>query len=194
MEGKISAAHFFKQFKKEMCENKYFSVYKRGGKSYTQFIIKDIIKNIIEKNNLIFQTEYYRIDCVGYTQRKSEIAEEANFVGLKPYLWDLHLSVEHENEHDKWLDEVNKLVHIKCPLKVVIGYAPFDCRNEIEEKKLKLAASLIERTLVFDDKSNEEFLIILGNGKGQKAKRKYTEFDFRGYLFNYSEHAFNEIK
>lgn len=63
---------------------------------------------------------------------------------LSAHLWDLELAVEHENSKQDWTDEVIKLIHVKCPLKVVISYNYCDERETTERKKLDFIANWMQ--------------------------------------------------
>ena len=70
-----------------------------------------------------------------------------------------------------------KLIHLNCPLRVIIGYNNADNRDK-DMDKLNFALDAIQRIEAYESMSGE-ILIILGNcGKG------YKNFDYRGYVFS----------
>lgn len=135
-------------------------------------LVTQIIKNIIEKYKLTPQTEYFRIDVSGWISYWNEIANEASELGLRPHLWDLKIAVEHENDSSDWTDELVKLAHIRCPLKVVIGYVPCDMREAegLEDKRLNFAAKLLQKVEAFVPAAKEQYLVILGNSAPKHSK------------------------
>lgn len=102
--------------------------------------------------------------------------------------------MEHENSKADWLDEVIKLEHLKCPLKVVIEYNYCDMRGEEEIERLNVTARWMKVIAAYDANSKEEFLIISGNGEAKKDKAiKCDKFDYRGYLYNFGTGEFYRI-
>ena len=120
-------------------------------------IIEEILTDLDKSTNvgeIEVNREYYRIDYIGWKQRKKELSTRET--GLKPYLWELLFAVEHENDSRDWLDEVCKLAFIRCPLRVVIGY---DTSNAAT--KFEVAKDILAKTKAFTGE-DQEFLIILG--------------------------------
>jgi hypothetical protein len=174
----------------------YLEVYRNHEPAFTELVNKNIIHHIIEDGTgFVTQHEYFRIDSIGYQHRYLEIPEEsAKKVGFNRHFWDLKVAVEHENNKQDWMDEVVKLVHIRCPLKVVIGYNYCDQREAPEWNKLAFIAEWMQRVSAFDKNANEEFLIIIGNGAPKdKTHSTYERFDYRGYLYNAAEGKFERI-
>ena len=124
---------------------------------YTKCCIKKSLKEINSK--IEFSHEYYRIDTIGWIQRKSEL--DTGESTLAPHLWDLVAAVEHENNAKEWLDEVCKLAYIRCPLRVVIGYG-----MEHFDEKIAAVKEILAKTNAFTD-DKQEFLIILGKHKDE---------------------------
>ena len=111
---------------------------------------------------------------------------------LNPHLWDLCIAVEHENDPEDWTDELIKLAHISCPLRVIIGYAPCDDRMEGEMRRLKLAAMWLNKTSAFATGSGE-FLLVFGNSAANDRSVDYDFYDYRGYQFDYESNEFTRI-
>lgn len=192
---KFDAHWFFEQYTKKITWEKYSVSYKHDAK-FTPFVI-DVINEIIEdQTNWKHQNEYFRIDAVGWETHYADIQEEANAVGLTPHLWNLKIAVEHENNKKDWTDELIKLMQIRCPLKVVIGYNYYDQRAANELKKLHIAAKMIQATESYRSiaKDEEEILLIIGNGCSRKTgKSDYTSFDYRGYLYDFKTESFFQL-
>ena len=174
---------------------KLFDIYKHNAE-YTAAITK-IIYGIIEKAGYTHQNEYFRIDAVGWVSHFEDMKKEAKDAGfdIKPHLWDLKIAVEHENDKSDWSDEVMKLIHVKCPLKVVIAYSYSDERGEIERKKLNFLADQMKKISAFSTgKGKEQYLIILGNGCNHKTRvPDYKDFGYIGYLYNWDDGCFHEV-
>lgn len=172
-----------------------YEVYTCDEPGFTKIVNKTLIHSIIQKAGLTPQHEYLRIDTVGWRGRYTELEEQrSKEVRLNRHLWDLEIAVEHENNKKDWLDELVKLIHIRCPLKVVIGYNHCDERDTGELEKLAYAAECMNMLKAFGSDCGEEYLIIIGNGEpGDKSKGGYTSFDYRGYLYNYGKKKFERL-
>ena len=159
-------------------------------------MIKKIINQIIKDAGYEAQNEYFRIDAVGWTSHFEDMrdAPENKELGMKPHLWDLKIAVEHENSKSDWSDEVMKLIHVKCPLKVIISYSYSDERGDIERKKLDFIAKWMQEIDALQKGTDEEYLIILGNGCNHKTGGSdYSDFGYVGYLYNWSTKRFEEL-
>ena len=158
-----------------------------NSKTFTDFIIFQINK-IIETQGLRPQNEYFRIDSMGYKARWQELPERKDF---NRHLWDLEIAVEHENNSKDWLDEVIKLAHICCPLRVVIGYVP--CNNRDKDMLLlNYTSEALKKLNCIDNVLKGEFLIILGNCKTNKETEKY--FHYKAYILDTTEFQFKELE
>ena len=196
MDAKDFFNQFIANFKEDMIDENgktYLEIYKKESTAFTKLITK-IISQIIKEKGWHSQTEYFRIDVIGWESDHSTIKDECARLGMTPHLWDLKIAVEHENNKYDWLDELVKLAHIQCPLKVLIGYASCDERTDIEKEKLALAYTCLSKTKAFDSTANEEFLIILGNGSAHhKSSGSYDKFDYRGYVLSNRNTRFIEL-
>ena len=199
----MNAITFFSQFGDEVKETviyddgrSYFEIYKNDEPTFTKIINKIVVPKIIKSDGLECQNEYFRIDTIGWKAKYQKIPEDrAKRIGMIRHLWDLKIAVEHENDKSDWTDELIKLAHIRCPLKVVIGYVHCDERNEIEAEKLRYAYDCLKQINAFDLYANEEFLIVLGNGAPHKNKKDtYNKFDYRAYLLSKEEKRFIEMR
>jgi hypothetical protein len=171
----------------------FLDLYRNNEPAYTELVNKYIVHKIIEDAGMTAQHEYFRIDTVGWITRYQEMAEEAHKLDLSAHLWDLEIAVEHENSKQDWTDEVIKLIHVKCPLKVVISYSHCDERDTTEWKKLKFIARWMQEVKAFAKGSDEEYLLIFGNCFNSKTKADYDTFDYRGYLYNRQTRRFDRI-
>ena len=197
----LDAMEFYRSFKESVVENRihkdgktFFDIY-RHDSAFTDLVNKKLIHEIVRNSGLTVQHEYFRIDTVGWDGKYLLLDEKrAKEVGLNRHLWDLKIAVEHENDKKDWLDELIKLVHIRCPLKVIIGYNYCDQRDEPEREKLAYAAECMRMVKAFHATEEEEYLVILGNGVPKDTKAAlYTSFDYRGYLYNHIERQFERI-
>ncbi len=156
--------------------------------SFTTFIISEINK-IIKSQNYQSQNEYYRIDAMGYTSRQKELPKQSD-IKLNQHLWDLEIAVEHENDHRDWLDEVIKLAHICCPLRVVIGYMPMNLRNN-DIEYLDHAAKALQMLKCRDNLLSGEFMVILGNSNTKGNPEYY--FNYKAYVLNKDNLSFEKL-
>ncbi len=172
---------FFDEFSKIFEANSEFL--QQANQSYqhntefTNFIIERI-NQIIKSRGWVAQNEYFRIDCMGYKSRYKELEKTS---GLTPHLWDMEIAVEHENDDKDWLDEVIKLAHVCCPLRVVIGYVPEDKRSD-DQNLLDYAANALKRLKCVDNVTRGEFMIILGNSNTKGKVENY--FNYQAYILN----------
>ena len=201
------AKRFWTEFKKiianEIAQNANFmDIYKSNRYTHIMNDADGVIYNTIKAidSSMNFQKEYLRVDVTAWKSvfdGKHDWHDAENWKEkfrerhLKPHLWNLYFAVEHENKHEDWLDEVLKLAHLRCPLKVVIGYVPAGKRNNDysgDKERLELAVECLKWTKAYERQPDtyvnngggyEEFLVILGNCSG-----KYDEPNYKGYLFN----------
>ena len=179
---------FFDNFQMTFSPNSYFrekavNCY-NCNTTFTTFIIGRI-NEIIESMGYSSQNEYLRIDAIGYT-KKENLESRA---GLNVHLWDLQIAVEHENDSKDWLDEVVKLSHICCPLRVVIGYAPAESRNK-DGERLEYASNILRQLRCKDNLKHGEFMVILGNS-GVKMQDDY--FNYKAYVLNSETFIFEHL-
>ncbi len=185
----FDAQWFFDEFTKAVVWHKYADDYKNDA-NFTPRVISVINQIIEDGTGWKHQNEYFRIDAVGWESHFHDVKEIANEAGLNAHLWNLKIAVEHENNKRDWTDEVMKLMQIRCPLKVVIGYNYYNIRQENEQKKLDAAAKMITSAASYRSvaRDREQILLIIGNGcSSVTGKSDYTDFDYRGYLFDYTQ-------
>lgn len=171
----------------------FLDLYRNNEPAYTELVNKYIVHKIIKDAGMTPQHEYFRIDTVGWITRYQEMSEEAHKLDLSAHLWDLEIAVEHENSKQDWTDEVIKLIHVKCPLKVVISYSCCDERDTTEWEKLDFIARWVQEVKALAKGNDEEYLFIFGNCFDSKTKADYDTFDYRGYLYNRQTRHFDRI-
>lgn len=155
---------------------------------FTNKFVKVFLPRIMkEKDTTEIKLEYYRVDIVAYNnERKKEAEEAAKDLGLtykefKPYLWDLEIALEHENDREEWLDELVKLSYINCPLRIVISYA----LEENKEKCLSLAATVLQKIVRSNTPVGQEFMLILG--KSDIPHDQVNEKTYEAYIYKDGE-------
>ncbi len=182
----MKADEFYKRFVDKVRENaRYedkllFDVYTSDMKAYIKAVNKKFVPQILTELNLSVENEYFKIDTIGWMPPEFEdedISRKAHELKLNTYLDDLMVAVEHEMDKSCWIYKLVKLAHIRCPLKVIVAYAPCDKRDE-DIKKVEFAYECLTKMNVFLPDSDEEFLVILGNAVSDEC----SSFDFRGYL------------
>lgn len=182
----MKAEEFYKRFVDKVKVNaRYedkllFDVYTSDMKAYIKAINKKFIPRILNELNLSAENEYFKIDTIGWMPSEfddADMGKKARELKLNTPLMDLMVAVEHEIDKSAWIYKLVKLAHIRCPLKVIVGYAQCDKRDE-DMKKAEFAYECLTKLNIFLPNSDEEFLIILGNA----ASELCSEFDFRGYL------------
>ena len=189
-----NAESFFKEFVERVTWEEYHQSYLSDAE-FTP-VITNVIKKNIGKMGWTATTEYFRIDVIGYESKWKDVEKNAHDVGLGAYLWNMKVAVEHENSKSAWTDELIKLMQIRCPLKVIITYNYYDERPVGDQRKLDVAADLMQKVDSFENikRDGEEILIIIGNGCSKKTKKSdYKSFDYRGYLFNYNSNKYVEL-
>ena len=171
----------------------FLDLYRNNEPAYTELVNKYIVHKIIEDAGMTAQHEYFRIDTVGWITRYQKMEQKAHELKLSAHLWDLEIAVEHENSKQNWTDEVIKLIHVKCPLKVVISYNSCDERDTTEWEKLDFIAHWMQEVKALAKGNDEEYLLIFGNCFNSKTKADYDVFDYRGYLYNWQKQRFDRI-
>ena len=183
---------FFSNFSKIF--NDQSSLRQEAVKSYAKnseftVFITNQINNIIEVMGYEHQNEYYRIDALGYTSQKNKLDI---MKGFKAQCWDLKIAVEHENDPEEWLDEVIKLAHICCPLRVIIGYVPMHLREKGDSIRLEYAANALKRLDCSDNVVHGEFMVILGNCDTKGEEQNF--FNYKAYVLNRETFAFENLE
>ena len=200
----MDAREFYRSFVEHTCENTiwsgeqgkgrtYLQVYMTDQVAYTELVNKLIIHGILRRGGYKVQHEYFRVDTIGWQDAGRNSGDDTHSYGLNRHFWDLLAAVEHENDEADWADELIKLAHLRCPLKVVVGYNYCDCRQE-DMARLRLAAGWLKGIRAYDPSSREEYLVILGNCRAKDLHNPgYSSFDYRGYVYNYESESFERV-
>lgn len=183
----MTAKEFWKSFS-ESLQGKRAEAEKawKYNKDYTEFII-GMMEEMLCGAGFKTSKEYYRIDLTGWSQLRHKIESDApkneNY-DFQSYLWDLDVAIEHENNDKLWMDEVIKLAHVACGLRVVIGYVPVGLKGK-QLDYLDYISRAINDNLKAKRNMDKNFLIILGDSK-VKAKDEmcnYTPYVWNGEKF-----------
>lgn len=199
----MEAREFWESFKRLVEENSakledVWSERSESGKGENPFTkeIKQVItqainqaKGVVGVNTYYTQKEYYRIDLIGWEQKKdNNYYEINNDLGyqLNKHAWNFDIAVEHENDEKDWSDEVIKLAYIFCKLRVVIGYFPY-MKNENEKWKLQqeylnAVTKTIGQLSCKENMEHGDFMIILGD-VGGKAEDGFKKLVYTPYLY-----------
>lgn len=195
----MNGKEFYAEFVKRTAEDtiwrgrSYREIYKADEVSFTELVNKHIIHGILRDGGYRVQHEYFRVDTIGWQEAECVPPGEEAGLGLNRHFWNLLAAVEHENNPADWADELIKLAHLRCPLKVVVGYTPCDRRAD-DLGRLGLAAGWMRGLAAYDPRAGEEYLAILGNSQARdRGAPGYESFDYRGYLYDYEKEAFVRI-
>lgn len=81
-------------------------------------VIRYMLNDVPEHGDFKVDSEYFKIDLIGYTTKWSEVKEKGK---KRQHDWKLKIAYEHENSN-KWDDELCKLCHIVADLRVISSY------------------------------------------------------------------------
>lgn len=189
----MTAQEFWKQFSTILLKSKDDAIKVwASSKEYTIFILGKIA-DFLKKQKFETSKEYYRIDLTGWTQLKGDKYKLFADKAFENYLWDLEVAIEHENNDKSWMDEVVKLLHINCPLRVVIGYLPLKENDKQQQYLDEITTQIITTKAVNDLASleNGDFMIIIGDSKCDSDKNKYC--NYQAYVFNKNHKKFERL-
>lgn len=192
MEHIVTAKSFFEDFNQIVHDNKANKCY-LDDKKFTSRVTQYICE-ILDGYKLETQQEYFRIDIIGYESHYQDIQNKRKDP-ITPYAWDLKVAVEHENNDKLWMDEIVKLAHVFCDLRVVIGYLPENKRAKGEDEKcLAYVVDILKKHCecfrTMKDRSRE-FLVIIGNSNTKGNPELF--FHYKGYVFNPENEMFELI-
>lgn len=193
----MNAEAFWSSFKAMLTDDFLRQARKKwdNHKKFTNFILphlSDILSdNGFEKEH---QREYFKIDLIGWQQRKDEL-EESPRIGdyqLNRHFWHLGVAVEHENNSRDWTYELVKLLYINCPLRVVIGYLPKELNAAEQKQILDYAAAVVTKANADANgalvRKGQEYLLILGTAA---APSIYTPYLYKASGFEPLEGSLN---
>ena len=151
-------------------------------KDYTETIVNAVSKLLSRKYQV--SKEYYRIDLTAWKQLRKSENDKILYNGFEKHLWDLEVAVEHENSSVSWMDEVVKLLHINCPLRVVIGYLPIGQRDNHKVYLDKITEQIKETKAVntYESLKKGEFMIIIGNSNCHGNEKEFCRY--KAYVFD----------
>jgi hypothetical protein len=185
----LKAQEFYNYFLQKLAEDGEDALEKyKDNREWTEYLTETFKYILKDKYEYKAIREYLRVDMIGWSCGNSDWGDKGwtnsknNTLGINEHCWDLEIAIEYENDPKDWMDEVIKLCHIKCGLKVVIGYSDRKKRT-LDIEKLKLAAKHMNNLKFGKPDSSEEFLVILGNAGFSKDEEDIS-FDFRPYVFN----------
>ena len=181
-------AEFCKIFEKESPTRKEAIEKYTNNSAFTTFVI-DEINSIITNMGYVPQNENFRIDASGY-ELKHENLEKVK--GFNLHCWNLKIAVEHENDPKDWLDEIIKIAHICCSLRVVIGYIPMKSRDTLDMERLKYSQKALKELDCKNNLQNGELLVILGNSGTGNNKNNY--FNYKAYVFDPETFSFRNLE
>ena len=192
----ITAFEFFEAFKKIFSDPNLLPLFKDAWKDRTRFteLVMPKISQILSAKKYSTQCEYFKIDVIGWSDRKGEpdyinIKQPSNNA-LNTHFWHLGVAVEHENDHKDWTYELVKLLYINCPLRVVIGYYPEDLSDDDLASTIKYASRIVSlanknRSLIRND---QQYLLILG--RNHKDPEKLGVDTYSAYCYNTKRRKF----
>ena len=185
----MKAQEFWERFKENIYQNSELVSTWDNTKDFTNSIMDKLENNVIVDKNIKTEREYFRIDLVGYIKKESTKTLHWN---LQKYSWDLEVAVEHENDYRLWVDEVVKLAHIVCPLRVVIGYLPKNSEKYSHEVVLKKVVENLKEVKAWESSSKTgDFMIIIGDCKVSSESERCV---YTPYLYNYDTETFELLK
>jgi hypothetical protein len=150
----------------------------------------------------VLHREYFKIDLVGWRQKKDtdyyfENENNSNRgYKLKKFAWDLDFALEHENNPNDWTDEVIKLAHIYCNLRVVIGYFSFEndknANHSMQMKCLSEVSSTLSALDCAENIKPYSFLLILGDKK-IRHRKDLESLKYVAYVYEDKKRGFQPI-
>lgn len=211
----LSLENFYNSFMKRIEERKQEveDTYTKSSTAYT-LLIFDILQEILREDyhynsyrKSDISKEYYRIDLIGWTTRFYEkikdLDDKLDKTGLNKHIWNFDIAIEHENDHNDWLDEVVKLAYINCPIRIVIGYVDRNKFNKLKNADspyLNVAIKTLnelekqngdKRNLI---KNSDSFGIILGSGIKGQTSFNFDKINYQLYKIECDGAGEHEVK
>lgn len=184
----MEAITFWEKFNKHICHNPELVAAWNYPKMFTNIIMDTLEHQVLGNSNLKTEREYFRIDLIGYESNASSTLLTGN---LQKYSWNLKVAVEHENDYRLWVDEVVKLAHIVCPLRVVIGYLPKNKKYDHQSVFSEVTKNLKEVAAWESSSKVGEFLLIIGDCK---VEEKTDRCVYTPYRYNPKTDAFEPLQ
>ncbi len=184
------------QFLSEHGKEKLLDLYRKS-RTWTVVMNKFMLPYIVSEMGYIPQNEYYRIDVIGYTKdNENTIEDTGKSLGLKYCTWDLRIAIEHENKRGEWLNELIKLTHINCPIRIVIGYNRPLKNNEtaeiFEKECIEYFFQCLSSSKSFLSKPYNDNPILLLFGQRDKDEN-WTSIKYNAYELQLETKSFIKI-
>ena len=191
-EKKMTAKKFWKDFQKNVCGNEELKKEWFHFKKFTVLIMDKIEQILKYDEDVATEREYFRVDLISYRENNEN---EFLLNKLYNYTWNLEAAVEHENNSKTWMDEVIKLAHLSCDLRVVIGYLPLSEKKNQKEYLNKIADILNNKISAWKQtKTSGDFLIILGDSSfGSSEQYIDNRCVYTPFLYSLQSNLFEEI-
>ncbi len=195
----MTAAEFFKKFQSLFDHPNILPRFKEAWKNrecFTKLVMPYIAKILSDRGYANeHQYEYYKIDVIGWKDRKNELPNmvKPNNYSLKEHFWHLGVAVEHENDQYDWTDELVKLLYINCPLRIVIGYYPENLSPNELEQTLDYAANIVSLANKKGElvRADQEYLLILG--KNHADCEELSKETYSAYVYDTEQGRFKSL-
>ena len=163
------------------CGENYITIFRNEPDRFGQILCNGVIPQILRKNGLTLPRKP-SADVVGRLARCEEMEDaDAAALGLKLSLWDMQFAAEYESDGSLWINRLIKLVHLYCPLKVLIAFSD---NREKDSERLRFAARCMKRIAAYEHNSREEYLVILGNASPAE------NFGWKPYVYDHNDRCF----
>jgi hypothetical protein len=149
----------------------------KGAESWTMLsekIAKEIIYNLYSNQDIHpkwrVQKEYFKVDFIGYATNWD--GPDNNIE--RQHDWELKVAYEHENDRNKWHDELCKLCYIVADLRVLVSYHDFTkepIKDVLQKKINRLGIWKLHRV------PNSNWLFIFGPSQNYEYPFKAFTLD-----------------
>lgn len=138
--------------------------------------------------------EYFKIDNMLFDRYEldSGFLQENK---ISPHCWWPVICVEHENSAKDWLDELNKLAHVRAEIKIVIGYCLAEDRDVAVSGAKNALNKFMEESRI---ENNDPIYLFLGprlkdlkSTSNDENKIEEMKIDYKIYKFH--NHEFKSI-
>ncbi|PKM86596.1 MAG: hypothetical protein CVU85_07615 [Firmicutes bacterium HGW-Firmicutes-10] len=156
------------------------------------------------KNKHYFQREKLSIDLVVWESKynkfdRSKAASEEENVEYAGYIWKYLVLIEHENDGEDWLHELQKLCMTSAPYKLIITY------GRRKEKKEKIPATKTGKGVQLLEYANkivefsgnntfQEFVIMFGEESSNLDKLQDNEGIYDIYRYSKEKSIFEKFE
>lgn len=146
--------------------------------AWTEFMLssngylKKVMENISSKKlKLFFRRNWNDTDCL-YLSGDEHAGDGGDLNGVESRV---EVVIEHENIFSNIGNKMEKLIHIKSPLKILITYAPYQADKGVNKNLLAIKNMLSDIWEKVDDSGHlmdegSEFLIIIGDRERKTDK------------------------